>query len=167
MLIKYQLTSKHLMCFKDIKYISFPFSQTCIRPGHGSTPCFCRHMDLPQSRDIAWCFPASTRLLGWRCRSGAGRAWAPMLWAPGPNGEVITEVWGWRGHPRSHPWVMKSPGGAQGTAGDTRAAEGSADLVHVLARVLSAMAGASALGTQGKKIRACSGNSIRRMFVHP
>lgn len=76
---------------------------------------------------------------------------APMLWAPGPNGEVITEVWGWRGHPRSHPWVMKSPGGAQGTAGDTRAAEGSADLVHVLARVLSAMAGASALGTQGKK----------------
>lgn len=42
-------------------------------------------------------------------------------------------------------------GGAQGIARSTRAARGSADVVHVLTLALSAVTGASALGTQGKK----------------
>lgn len=73
MLIKYQLTPKHLMCFKDIKYISFPFNPICVRPGHGSAPCVCQHMDLPRSWDAFWCFPGFPHALGWRCCLGAGR----------------------------------------------------------------------------------------------
>lgn len=91
---------------------------------------------------------------------------APMLPAPVTNEVVIAVIWGWGGHRCSCPRVMKSLGEAQGTTWSARAAEGSADVVHVLTRVLSALAGASALGTR-KKIRVCSGNSIRRMFVCP
>lgn len=100
-----------------------------------------------------------------------GRCGVLMLLAPVPNGAVIAEVWGWGGHRCSHLCVMESLGGAQGTAWSTKAAKGSADVVQMSCmcspRHYRLWLAPALWGHRGKKIRVCSGNSIRRIFVCP